>query len=126
MSKGFVIGFALGLALLGIVGAVASRQTQRNLDRRDLERYQAEIGDATPVKVGVLSRKQRSHSRLYNGYGKHMPGESISELIASYRGKRAVLETNVYGRMWFASDQPDIPEDYFARFAQESGSTKLL
>jgi hypothetical protein len=49
-----------------------------------------------------------------------MPGESISELIASYRGKRTVLETNVYGRMWFASDQPDIPEDYFARFAQES------
>ncbi|HYV07307.1 MAG TPA: hypothetical protein VFB82_22115 [Blastocatellia bacterium] len=49
-----------------------------------------------------------------------MPGESISEMIASYRGKRIVLERNVYGRMWFPSDQPEIPEDYFAGFAKQS------
>lgn len=115
MSKGFVIGFLVGLSLLGMVGAGASRQ-----ERREVEKYQAEIADATPVQIRLLTRKQRTNSRLYNGYGKHLPGESISEMIASYRGKRTVLERNVYGRMWFPSEQPDVPEDYFARFAQES------
>lgn len=120
MSKGFVFGFAFGLALLGIVGAGASRQGRRDQGQRDIEKYQAEIADATPVQVGILTRKQRFHSRLYNGYSKSLPGESISEWIASYRGKRTVLERNVYGRMWFPSDRPDVPEDYFARFAQGS------
>ena len=120
MSKGFIIGFALGLALLGIVGAGASRQGRKDQERKDAEKYQAEIADATPVQVGILTQKQRFHSRLHNGYGKNFPGESISEWIASYRGQRTVLERNVYGRMWFSSDQPEIPEDYFARFAEES------
>lgn len=120
MSKGFVIGFALGLALLGIVGAGASRQGRKGEERRDAEKYQAEIADATPLQVGILTRNQRFHSRLHNGYGKNFPGESISEWIASYKGQRTVLERNVYGRMWFSSDQPEIPEHYFARFAEES------
>lgn len=120
MSKGFVIGFALGLALLGIVGAGASRQVRKDQERREAEKYQAELADATPLQVGILTRNQRFHSRLYNGYCKHQPGESISEMIASYKGQRTVLERNVYGRMWFPSEQPDVPEEYFARFAQES------
>jgi hypothetical protein len=41
-------------------------------------------------------------------------------MIASYKGQRTVLERNVYGRMWFPSEQPDVPEEYFARFVQES------
>ncbi len=120
MSKGLVIGFALGLALLGMVGAGASLQGRKDQEPKDAEKYQAEIADATPVEVGVLTQKELFHSRLHNGFGKNFPGESVSQWIASYRGKRTVLERNVYGRMWFSSDQPEIPEDYFARFAEES------
>ena len=114
MWKGLGIGLVVGLASLGLIGG-ASQQNSK-----DLQRFQAEIGDATPIKIGVLTRKQRSHSKLYNGYGKHLPGESISDLIVAYRGKKIVLETNVYGRMFWPSEQPDIPEDYFAQLAQES------
>ena len=76
MSKGLVIGFALGLALFGIVGAGASRQGRKDQERKDAEKYQAEIADATPVEVGVLTQKQLFHSRLHNGFGKSFPGES--------------------------------------------------
>jgi len=117
MSKGFVIGCLTGLFLLGIIGVGASRPKQKDLEQ---QKYRAEILDATPVQVGILTRKQRSHSKLYNGYGKHLAGESISEWIATYRGQRIVLQRNVYGRMFFPSEQPDVPEDYFARFAEES------
>lgn len=114
MCKGLAIGLAVGLASLGMI-AGASQQNPK-----DLQRFQAEIGDATPIKIGVLTRKQRSHSRLYNGYAKHPLGESISDLITAYRGKKIVLEAHVYGRRFFPSEQPDIPEGYFAQLAQES------
>jgi len=120
MSKAFVIGFAFGLALLGIVGAGATRQTQTQAEKYDAQKYQAEITDATPVQLAALTSKQQFHSRLHNGYGKNLPGESIAQWIVSYGGQRTVLERNVYGRTWFSSNRPDIPGDYFARLAGES------
>lgn len=118
MSKGLIVGFIFGVILLGIVGG-ASRQGRSDQERKNIDRYRAEIGDATPVTIGVLSRKQMIHRKLFNGYSKHLPGESISDLIASHRGRRTVLERNVYGRTWFPSDSPDVPGEYFARLAAE-------
>lgn len=120
MSKSFVIGFVFGLCLLGIAATGASRQTQLQAERQDAQRYQAEIMDATPVQLGVVTPKQLIHSRLHNGFGKNLPGESISEWIASYGGQRRVLSRDVYGRIWFSSDKPEIPRDYFTRFVKES------
>jgi hypothetical protein len=119
MSKGPDIGFVFGLLMLGILGTGASRQARSNEERRNNERYRAEIRDATPVQLGVLNQKPRTNSRLFNAYSKSLPGESITDLIASHRGRRIVLERNVYGRAWLSSAQPDVPEEYFRRLAGE-------
>jgi hypothetical protein len=60
------------LALLVVVGVGASKFRQKNaeLEKERVERaeYQAELADATPVQVGVLSASQRIHSELYTNY----------------------------------------------------------
>ena len=120
MSKAFVIGFAFGLALLGIVGAGASRPTQTKAEKYDAQKYQAEITDATPVQLGVLSPKQQFHSRLHNGVGMRVGGKTISEWLASYKGQQIFLGTDIVGRTFFASDQLEAPEDFFGALALES------
>jgi len=81
MSKPFVFGFVAGLALLIVAGVGASRLHQNNTEQgkrgAELAEYQQEIGDATPVRVGVLTPKQRFHSKLHNGSG------------AMWRGRRS-------------------------------------
>src|SRR3954451_4011264 len=115
MSKGFVIGFIVGIAILGVVGVDASWQIQKDAEQA---KYQAEIVDATPVQLGILTQKQRFHSRLHNGAGMRVGGKSISEWIASYSGQKIFLETDILGRRFLASDQLEAPEDFFSRFAQ--------
>ena len=123
MSKRFLIGFVVGLVLMVVGGVGASRlhQNDGQQERRRTElEYQAEIRDATPVRLGVLTPKQRYHSKLHNGSVGDMVGTTISQLIAEYRGQRIVLGRSIYGRMWLASGDPEAPEDYFGSFAKES------
>jgi hypothetical protein len=117
MSKAFVIGFAAGLALLGILGVGASWPKQKDIEQ---QRYQAEIVDATPIQLNIMTLKQRYHSKLYGGFRQNVEGKTISQLIASYRGERVVLGRYVDGRMWLPSDQLEAPEEFFGRLAQES------
>jgi hypothetical protein len=120
MSKAFVIGFALGLALLGLVGTAASRLTQTQAEKYDAQKYQAEITDATPVRLGVLSPKQQFHSRLHNGVGMRVGGKTISEWLAFYKDQQIFLQTDLLGRRFLESDQLEAPEDFFGRLAMES------
>ena len=117
MSKGFVTGFLAGLSLLGIIGVGASLTKQKDLEQ---QKYQAEIVDATSAQVGVMTEKQRFHSRLHNGLGASEGGKTISQLIQTYKGQKVVLGRYLNGRMWLPSDKPEAPEDYFGSFAQES------
>lgn len=117
MSKGFVIGFLVGLSLLGIIGVGASPGKQKDLEQ---QKYQAEILDATSAQLGVMTEKQRFHSRLHNGLVTSVGGMTISQLIQSNRGQKIILGRYVDGRMWLASDKLEAPEDYFGSFAQES------
>jgi hypothetical protein len=124
MSKPFVFGFVAGLALLIVAGVGASRLQQKDAEqdkrRAEVAEYQPEIGDATPVRLGLLTPKQRFHSKLHNGSVGDVTGKTISQLIAAYRGQRVVLGRYIDGRMWLPSGEPEPPEDYFGRFAQES------
>src|SRR3954451_23049875 len=74
MSKSFVWGFIVGVALLIVAGVGASRLQDKNavVKERNEKQYQIEIADATPVQPGALTEKQRFHSQLFNGDG--MPG----------------------------------------------------
>lgn len=120
MSKAFVVGFALGLALLGIVGSGASRLTQTQAEKYDAQKYQAEITDATPVQLGALTPKQQFHSRLHNGGGMRVGGKTISEWLAFYKNQQIFLQTDILGRRFLESDQLEAPEDFFGRLALES------
>jgi hypothetical protein len=70
MSKPFVWGFIVGVALLIVAGVGASRLQDKNakLKEADEKQYQIEVVDATPVQLGVLTEQQRIHSRLYPYY----------------------------------------------------------
>jgi hypothetical protein len=122
MSKSFVWGFIVGVALLIVAGVGASRLQDKNavVKERNEKQYRTEIVDATPVQPGALTEKQRFHSRLHNGVGMRVDGKTISEWIASYKGQRVFLGTDVLGRRFLASDQLETPEDFFGRLAQES------
>ena len=68
MSKAFLCGFIAGVALL-VVSVGASRLQDQNaiVKERNETRYQAELVDATPVQLGVLTPKQQFHGRLHKG-----------------------------------------------------------
>lgn len=122
MSKSFVWGFIAGVALLIVASVGASRLQDKNavVQEKNERLYQAEIVDATPVQPGALTAKQRFHSRLFSGAGMHVGGKTISEWMASYKGQRVFLGTDILGRRFLASDQLETPEDFFGRLAQES------
>ena len=118
MSKGFVIGVLVGISLLAIFGiGAASRPKQKDIEQ---QKYQVEVAQATPVQLHVMTPKQHFHSRLHNGAGVRVGGKTISDWLTSYGGQRIVLGTDILGRRFFASDQPEAPEDCFGRFAKES------
>src|SRR6266404_107327 len=101
MSKGFIIGFALGLALLGIVGAGASRQGRKDQERREAEKYQAELADATPVEVGLLSASQRIHSSLYTDYKKRNSNATVDEFLDFARSSTKIVKLDFYVGLGF-------------------------
>src|SRR2546423_225181 len=117
MSKSFTLGFIVGVVLLVVAGAGASRLKQQDAEQ---QKYQVEIADATPLHLGVMTDRQRFHSRLHNGIGMKVDGKTISEWLASYRGQKVILATDILGRRSLPSDRIETPEDFFGRFAQES------
>ncbi len=122
MSKSFIWGFIVGVALLIVAGVGASKLQDKNavVKERNEKQYRTEIVDATPVQPGALTEKQKFHSRLFSGYGMPVGGKTISEWIASYKGQRVFIGTDILGRRFLASNQLETPEDFFGRFAQES------
>jgi hypothetical protein len=94
MSKAFILGFLIGLLLLIGGGVAASKLAPKAQDRdreakrqaRERER-QAELADATPVELGMLSEKQRAHSRLYKHYAQMTGGRTVGGEMAKKPGK---------------------------------------
>jgi hypothetical protein len=124
MSKAFIFGLAIGLALLGVFGVGASKLLQKNAEqekeRVELAEYQAELTDATPVEVGVLSASQRIHSGLYTTYKERNNNSTIGELLDVARkssGKIVRLDFLVgLGPLMKA----DKPERFFGELARSS------
>lgn len=122
MSKGFVIGFAVGLALLIVAGVAASRLQQLSVDREsqraEVAEYDAERPGATPVQLGVLTLKQRTHSKPYSHYLDLTKKFTVSRSIAEARSNLVVIEVHV--GMGQALTSAETPEDYFGELARES------
>jgi hypothetical protein len=110
----------LGLALL-VVAGVTGFQLQQN--RQEEQRYQAELVDATPVKLGALTEKQRAHSNLFADY--RQPTFNVRELIAKANGKSKIAGISFAPGMQPLLTTPERPEDYFGRISKESDAVIL-
>jgi len=117
MSKTFIVGLVTGLALLLGIAVGASRLKQADSEEKA---FQTELPDATPVSFGVLTEKQRVHSKLYSYY-RELRGtmDSISELAAHNKGKCRTVQTQVFTPLG-PLPKPDNPEHYFGQLARES------
>ena len=118
MPKSFIRFFLVGAAILLVVGVAASQLLQNGAEKEAADKeYRVAIVDATPVELGVLTEKQRSHSKLYSSYKQMTGGARISERIAQAQSK--VLEMECYVGM-VEAQAPETPESYFGRLARES------
>lgn len=121
MSKSFLFGLVMGLALLLGVGVGASRLHQKDSEqakhRAELAKYQAEVRDATPVQLGVLTQRQRIHSNLFNYYRKEKP---ITEFIELAKASGGIVEVDSLAAWSPVLTDPESPEKYFGELARQS------
>src|SRR5215213_8241812 len=116
MSKSFVLGFIVGVALLIVAGVGASRLQRRDatrIDAEELERkYQAELVDATPVELGALSERQRVHSKLFAHYKRLRGSDIIGDLVAEAKGNYKIIETGVGPPLTELITEPETPGNF--------------
>jgi hypothetical protein len=123
MSKAFILGFIVGVALLIIGVSAGPRIQQKNLEetkaQRELDLYQKEVVDATPTQLGVLTERQRNHSKLYSFYSGRSR-KKISELIAHPEGRVLGIDFGIGLGPKLA--QSETPEEYFGKLANVSNA----
>ena len=92
MSKAFVVGLLAVVALLVLVDIGAFRLRHQSAEEAA---FQKELPDATPVQIGVLTEKQRIHSKLYTDYQLMRRGQgSIIDMVAD-QAKGKIIGTTV-------------------------------
>ena len=127
MPKTVTFGFIVIMAHLlagGVVGFQSSQRTPEQLKRQEefqkkyaAALYKAEIVDATPVQLGVLTEQQRKHSKLYSSYGRDFR-KKISEVIAQGEGQVNGISMGVgLGEVMTESVSP---KDYFSSLVNTS------
>jgi hypothetical protein len=79
MNKHFV-GLALILILMGIGAAqiVFSSRPQENEFERSMKQ---QTGKATPVREGVMTEKQKKHSKIFGRFEAYTQGKKLRELV---------------------------------------------
>src|SRR5581483_12369261 len=98
MSKSFMMGFIVGLALLVVAGVGASRLQDKAVQSKDKSaeerQFAIEALDASPVQLGVLTPQQRAHSKLYLHYSQ-LRRKTIGDLVTQVKGKYRIVGTVV-------------------------------
>jgi hypothetical protein len=112
MSKAFVAGLVAGVTLLIVVGVGASCHRHQTADE---EAFQKELPDATPVRLGVLTKKQRYRSKLCRHY---QVAWTISDMVAKQSKGKVVGTTVLPGHG--ALLKPETPENFFRNIAHSS------
>jgi hypothetical protein len=123
MSKSFVLGFIIGIALLIVAGVGASRLQRKSAEEIRAEeekgRYETEIVDATPVHLNTLTDKERTHSNIYPYYREQRGERKVSFLLDLVKGKSKIVEIGVsVGNELLP--EPESAERFFGRLVTES------
>lgn len=121
MSKIFMFSFVAGIVLL-IIGASASSRIQQSSSekteaQRELNLYKQEVVDATPTQLGVLTERQKIHSKLYSFYGGRNK-KKLSEFISHPEGKVIAFDFEIGLGPKLTTLVTN--EEYFGRLADES------
>jgi hypothetical protein len=120
MSKWFIYGLAVGLVLLAVAGTSASRRHQRTAQeekyRAELAQYTEELVDATQVQPGVLTERQRLHSKLF-AY-RSFTNKTITDLLAHPESR--VLGIDVLIGQGVVLIESRTPESYFGELVRTS------
>jgi hypothetical protein len=132
MSKNIIFVFLVIMTLLfaGEAAGFQSRQkTPEHLKRQEefqkkqtIAVYKAEIVDATPVQLGVLTEQQRKHSKLYVAYGRDFP-KKISEFIP--QGQSQVQRIGIGLGAGPKLTESVSPKDYFSGMVTASDAVIL-
>ncbi len=124
MLRSFVM-LATGIAILTVVGTVASSSQSKDAKnekaREKSPQFEAELADATEVQPGVLTERQRIHSRLYS-YRAFTNNKTISEL--SKEAPSRILEIHISGQSQ-ALTESQAPENYFGELVSASDAVIL-
>src|SRR5215510_7835226 len=116
----FMMGLVFGLVLLLIITG-ASHLQQKSAEQIE---YQAKLVDATPVKSGVLTEKQRIHSKRFTYYltarGGTGGGNGISALVARTKRDGHLIVNTWIGVGLGRVRQPESPETFFGELARRS------
>jgi hypothetical protein len=122
VSKSFILGIIVGVALLIVAGVGASRLQDKNtrLKEADEKQFQVKLADATPVELGVLTEKQKLHSKLFAGYQQRRRDATISELATRAKGKGKFLQIIAYVGLEPVLSESETPEKYFGDLTQAS------
>lgn len=116
MTRMFFMGLAVGLATLLMISAFAYRTQQKSAER--IQR-QTELADASPVKAGVLTEKQRIHSSCFPHY-REITASTISSLVAHAKSERhQTAETEIMPGLGL-TQEPEVPETFFRELARTS------
>src|SRR5215510_4162182 len=124
MSKLFTLGLITGIVLFiggGMVKAKRSAQadSQGRKNSAAEAEFREEVVDATPAEIGVLSDRQRLHSRIAENV-RPTGRQEIAEAIASYKGKKIVYGFSIHLNIAMPAGDPEPPANYFGRLAQIS------
>lgn len=118
MSKAYVYGFVAGLLLLIVAGVIGFQAQRKDPEE---EAYRAEVVDATPAQIGVLTAKQRIHSNFFTRY-QQVRDRTISETVARAKGKTRLVEIIIFLGLGPALIEPETPENYFGELADTSST----
>lgn len=74
-----IVSVSLMIALLGFGAAKITFPSQKD---KLAERLKQKTGEATPIQEGVMTDKQKKHSRLFKGFGDVARGRKLRDLVA--------------------------------------------
>jgi hypothetical protein len=118
--SGLLVGSAFGVALANFVSEVEHLRRGPDTPEMLAERayYEAEIKDATPVQLGVMTDAERAHSRLHVGYAS-LAGRRLSDGAKAARDS-GQLTVGLHIGVCLFSVGPESSKKFFTRLAQES------
>jgi hypothetical protein len=85
----FIAAILLPVAILA--GGVLRPQLERSTTQAPANKFRLDASEATPVQEGVMTDRQKRHSKIFKGYQTYTSGKKLSDL-ARDKGDTTVIK----------------------------------